>query len=171
MSGYRRSDGLWDIEGTLSDTKTYDFENSFRGTVKTGDHVHLMRLCLTVDDQFVIRDVGAFTDYHPYSTCPEIADAYRKLIGVSIGPGFSKKLRELMGGRLGCSHLTRLVQNLATVAFQTIGPLRAREVKFESKRMPPHLDGCHALRLDGEVVKAQYARWYRSGIGNGGADE
>jgi hypothetical protein len=34
--GYRRSDGLWDIEGHLTDTKTYAFANSFRGEVAPG---------------------------------------------------------------------------------------------------------------------------------------
>ncbi|MBO6784243.1 MAG: DUF2889 domain-containing protein, partial [Alphaproteobacteria bacterium] len=26
-AGYRRTDGLWDIEGHLTDVKTYTFEN------------------------------------------------------------------------------------------------------------------------------------------------
>ncbi|HIK87341.1 MAG TPA: DUF2889 domain-containing protein, partial [Alphaproteobacteria bacterium] len=31
--GFKREDGLWDIEGHLKDTKTYDFKNDSRGDV------------------------------------------------------------------------------------------------------------------------------------------
>ncbi|MGH7035691.1 MAG: DUF2889 domain-containing protein, partial [Stellaceae bacterium] len=31
--GFRRADGLWDIEGHLIDTKSYAFQNEHRGEV------------------------------------------------------------------------------------------------------------------------------------------
>ena len=31
--GYRRADGLWDVEGRMVDTKTYAFDNRYRGQV------------------------------------------------------------------------------------------------------------------------------------------
>jgi len=31
--GYQRDDGLWDIEGHLTDTKTYTFKNRDRGDI------------------------------------------------------------------------------------------------------------------------------------------
>ena len=49
--GFRRADGLWDIEGHLTDIKSYDFESQFRGTVTSGTPVHQMWLRLTVDDR------------------------------------------------------------------------------------------------------------------------
>ena len=36
FAGFRRADGLWDIEGRMVDTKSYAFENSFRGTIEAG---------------------------------------------------------------------------------------------------------------------------------------
>ena len=43
--GYRRTDGLWDIEGHLVDTKAYPFANSFRGELTPGEplHAYLLR--------------------------------------------------------------------------------------------------------------------------------
>ena len=35
--GFLRQDGLWDIEGRLTDGKTYSFKNEYRGEVKVGD--------------------------------------------------------------------------------------------------------------------------------------
>ena len=43
-TGYRRADGLWDIEGHLTDTKTYAFTNDERGEVPPGVPVHEMRI-------------------------------------------------------------------------------------------------------------------------------
>jgi len=32
--GYEREDGLWDIEAHMTDTKTYEFRNDWRGQIK-----------------------------------------------------------------------------------------------------------------------------------------
>lgn len=34
--GYAREDGLWEIEASMTDTKTYDYEAE-RGLVRTGE--------------------------------------------------------------------------------------------------------------------------------------
>lgn len=84
---FRRADGLWDIEGHLTDVKSYPFLNDFRGEVKPGEPLHDMWLRLTVDGDFVVRAVEAVTDAGPYSLCPAILPSFRKLEGVKIGPG------------------------------------------------------------------------------------
>ena len=65
-TGFRRADGLWDIEGHLVDTKTYGFSNIHRGTIEAGVPVHEMRLRLTVDDALEIHAVEAETEHAPY---------------------------------------------------------------------------------------------------------
>ncbi len=62
-----------------------------------------------------------------------------------------------LGGVKGCTHLVELaIGALATTAIQTIGPLRRRV----PGRRPGHLDTCHALATDGEVVRARYPEFY-----------
>ena len=34
--GFERDDGMWDIEAHMTDTKTYAFNNNWRGEVKVG---------------------------------------------------------------------------------------------------------------------------------------
>ncbi len=53
--GYRRSDGLFDIEGRVTDSKTYDFPNDFRGHIKAGENIHDMSLRLTLNQDLVIH--------------------------------------------------------------------------------------------------------------------
>jgi hypothetical protein len=65
IRGYRRADGLWDIEGRLTDTKTYAFPNEWRGEIASGEPIHDMWIRLTVDDDFVVRDIEVVTDAGP----------------------------------------------------------------------------------------------------------
>jgi hypothetical protein len=168
--GYRRADGLWDIDGHLTDTKTYGFSNHFRGELPPGAPVHDMWLRLTVDDKLVIHAVEAVTEAGPYDVCPSIAPNFQRLVGLRIYPGFHKQVRDRLGGVQGCTHLVDLLGPLATTAYQTVFPYRARE--YEERvargeiaprslsRRPKLVDSCHAFASDGEVVKRYWPDFY-----------
>jgi hypothetical protein len=161
--GFRRADGLWDIEGRMVDTKNYPFESRHRGHMAPGTPVHDMKMRLTLDDTLTVREIAVASDAHPFRTCAEIEPAYDTLIGTTLAPGWTKLVKDRLGGVAGCTHLTRLAQELAVVALQTIGPLRSRDdaVTEGATRKPPHLDGCHALATDGPIVREIAPRWYR----------
>lgn len=82
-------------------------------------------------------------------------------------PGFTRKVRECLGGVHGCTHLVELLGPMATTAFQTIYPILVRE-KAESgekdssgdKRRPGLLNSCHAYASDGEIVKRHWPEFY-----------
>jgi hypothetical protein len=164
--GYRRADGLWDIEGHITDRKTYSYTSDERGEVKAGEPVHDMWLRLTLNNKLTVVAVEAVTDHAPYpAICPGIAPDYQKIVGLSVGPGWTRAIKERVGGVQGCTHLTELLGPVATTAFQTIYPLLAREAKAKAAaagqetRGPqpyPLLNTCHSFRADGPVV-AKYA--------------
>jgi len=85
--GYRRADGLWDIEGHLTDTKTYGFDNDHRGRIEAGDPIHNMWIRLTIDEEFLVHDIDAVTDDGPYAICPAITPNFQKIKGERIGAG------------------------------------------------------------------------------------
>lgn len=159
--GYRRADGLWDIEGHLTDTKSYAFTNSFRGEIAPDEPVHDMWLRLTLDDALTVIRAEAATEAGPFAVCPAITPAFAKLEGLTIGPGWRRAVQARLGGVQGCTHLVELLGPLATTAYQTIHPWRARhQPPAQTDRPPAHLDSCHALARDGEVVRRHYPRWY-----------
>ena len=90
----------------------------------SGTPVHEMWLRLTVDDELVIRDVEAVTDHSPFPICRGITGNFARLKGLSIRPGFHAKVKELLGGVEGCTHLVEMLGPVATTAFQTIYPYR-----------------------------------------------
>ena len=118
--GFRREDGLWDIEAHMTDVKSYSFQNHFRGTIEAGEPMHEMLLRVTVDDDFVIQEVTAVTDNSPFEICPDIVEAYQSLAGIKMGPGWRRNIRQVVGGVRGCTHLTELLFPMATVAMQTL---------------------------------------------------
>ena len=179
--GFFREDGLWDIEGRITDTKSYEHANEWRGPLKPGEFVHDMSIRLTLDHKFTIVDVEAVTDKSPYRICGEVAPDFRKLIGLRIGGGFHRAVRERLGGVHGCTHIVELLGPVATTAFQTVssrkagdlnrahraknGTLPRPEAAKASKppRKPYVIDTCHAWAADGEVVKRWAPQFY---IGN-----
>jgi hypothetical protein len=165
IHGYRRADGLFDIEAQLTDTKSYPFENQDRGTVHPGEPLHGMWVRLTVGEDMVIRACEAASDHTPYAICPQAAPNFARLAGVSIGPGFNRAVKDRVGGVLGCTHLREVLAQMATVAFQTIGPMRWRRARAEREaalargETPPParravpIGSCLAYAPDSEVVK------------------
>ena len=163
--GFRRADGMWDIEGHLTDTKSYDFDSQFRGTVGAGTPVHQMWIRLTVDDGLIIRDVEAVTDHSPFPICGGITGNFARLKGLSIRPGFNAKVRELLGGVAGCTHLVEMLGPVATTAFQTIYPYRERLRRERGETAPSPrrlnlIDSCHGWSAKQAVVKELYPELY-----------
>ena len=169
--GFFREDGLWDIEGRITDEKSYEHANEWRGPIKPGDFVHDMSIRLTLDHKFTIVDVEAVTDKSPYQICGDVTPDFKKLIGLRVGGGFHREVRARLGGVHGCTHIVELLGPVATTAFQTISSGKARELErahraksdpapqedapSKPRRKPYVIDTCHAWAADGPVVK----RW------------
>ena len=113
-----------------------------------------MWLRLTLDDPLQVREVAAVTDAGPYAICPAITPAFGQLKGLTVGRGWRREVLARLGGVRGCTHLVELLWPMATAAYQTIYPVLARERAAAAESRPPaHLDSCHALARDGEVVR------------------
>lgn len=160
--GYEREDGLWDIEAHLVDTKTTVHTRRQGGRERQpGEPVHNMWLRLSIDLDLKIHDVEAVTDDGPYPHCGAIAPNFKKLKGVTIGPGWRRKTLELLGGIKGCTHLVELLGPIGTTAFQATG--RARDAHNAGKPMtkkPYQLNSCHVYRDDSDAVRERWPQFY-----------
>jgi hypothetical protein len=160
--GFRREDGLWDIEAMLEDTKTYSFANQDRGGIAAGEPIHRMHVRLTLEDDLVVRAAEAATEAGPFDLCGAITPVFETLVGLRIGPGWRKAVAERMGGVKGCTHLTELLLGpVTTTAMQTIAASRARRQEAQADgRPPPILDTCHALARTGDVVARHWPEFH-----------
>jgi len=173
--GFRRTDGLWDIEGHLTDVKTYPFGNDWRGTIEPGDPIHGMWIRLTLTDDFTVVAVEAVTEKSPFALCGDITPNFQRLVGLRIGPGWTRQVKEKLGGVEGCTHLVELLGPVATTAFQTIYPVLSREKAEREKAAsepatgrqrsrPGLIDTCHAFASDGEIVRKLWPQFHTGDV-------
>lgn len=161
IDGYEREDGLFDIEGHLTDIKHFDVTASHFSR-KAGDPVHDMKIRLTLDGEMNIVDALAVTDGMPYENeCDKITPDYReKLKGQKIAAGFRVFLAGLFGKLKGCAHMTELLGSMAPAAIQSMYGHGRTKIPDPGKK-PFQLDGCHALDTRGPVVAKYYPRWFQ----------
>ena len=156
--GYRRDDGLWDIEGELLDTKSVPFEIPGDGVWQPGEAIHGLKIRVTIDPAFTVRDIAVSMDDVPHPECPQAQAPMRRMIGATMGPGWRKAIDEAMGGVRGCTHVRELILAMATVAYQTIPNYRAHERRERGEPTrtigkPGHQIGkCLGWDTDGPVV-------------------
>ncbi len=157
--GFQREDGLWDIEGHMTDVKTRSLDNPERdGYVPAGEPFHDMWLRLTLDPALEIHRVEAVIDASPFNICPAIAAAFRKLEGSRIGPGWQRQAKALLGGVQGCTHLSEMLIPLATTAVQTLWPSAREDVMRLGAGVM--LNSCHGWAQNGSVIKQYLPELY-----------
>jgi hypothetical protein len=161
LRGYLRDDGLIDIEAHLTDTKAHP-ERHNDGTMREiGDPVHDMWLRMTITVEREIIACEAAMDSTPFFACPGAAPNFARLAGLRIEAGFIRKALERVGGSAGCTHLRELLQQVGTVAFQTlysVGKMSDDPHQLQGRR-PPLLNSCFAWDEAGPLVRERYPEW------------
>ena len=160
VEGWKRADGLWDIEARLTDVKDHDYPLA-SGIRPKGEAVHDMRVRITVDREFGIVAASAASDAVPYPNgCENIAPDYARLVGLNLVRGYRKTVGEMFEGVRGCSHLTELLLALPAAAIQTFASEMRDTEGHDPGLKPFQLDRCHALDTASETVRRYYPRWY-----------
>jgi hypothetical protein len=161
LQGWKREEGLWDIEARLTDVKDHDYPLA-SGLRRQGDPVHDLWVRATIDREFNVIDAAASFDAVPYpGGCDTIAGAYGKLVGLNLVRGFRRTVAEMFESVHGCSHMTELLGLLPTAAIQTFASEVIETEGASPGDKPFQLDRCHALETTAETVRRYYPRWYR----------
>jgi hypothetical protein len=162
IRGYRRADGLYEIEGRLVDTKPYPFRAALADRpVPAGQALHEMGVVLVYDRIMTVRDVRTFTDASPYGICPLAGAALRALIGVSMTRGWNQEVRQRLARADNCTHLVGLLGPMATTAFQSMSvdmPDRAMGTGVNGR--PLKLNSCFAYGEGRELVRKAWPDHY-----------
>lgn len=168
--GYRRDDGLWEVQARLTDTRTYVSPTPFRTPVLPGEAFHDMHLRLAFDDARCIREIEVSIDSHPFPECPSVAGNFERLAGLVIGPGFQREVHARVGGEEGCTHVLTLLSHAASVAMQTV----ASQIRWNDRQAaqrvygvpdgggpPPVVGACRGYARDSEMVRQVYPEFHR----------
>lgn len=160
--GFRREDGLLELEATLVDTKPMPL-NLVNRVVPAAAPIHQMRVRLVIDAQREIVEASAFSEHTPYPSCAGVEAGYERLVGLRIEAGFTLQVKRAFRGIEGCTHITELLPMMASTAFQLFwadGSFAEQDASTGGHRQTP-LGGCHALRLDGEIVRTYFPQFHK----------
>lgn len=165
VRAYRKADDLLMIRAAVRDQKPPGLYLE-----RDDEPITVHHMQIEVDVAFpslqITRAEVTF-ETHPNETCPNVAQHYGKLVGLSIARGFTHKVRELFGGPRGCTHTTALLQAMAPVAVQCVWSMQASAARRSaadgtlgssgrsgsSRDMwQMNLDTCHVWASDGEWV-------------------
>lgn len=157
IQAYRREDGLWDIEGHLTDIWPTPVPKA-GGLLPPGEPMHAMWLRLTLDATATVVDAEACTEAGPYGgACGAINPDYKKLIGVQVARGWRDAIRRLLGRTAGCTHINELAGAMGSAAMQAMW----EDLTQDATQKPFSIDGCHALKADSLQVAEHFPRWYK----------
>ncbi len=155
---FRRHDGLVDIDARFIDTRPFAYDNAFRGHCEAGSALHNMQMRVTLDrSRHIVALVSAMPST-PYNTCIGVNPNFQRLLGLSVGRGFRKAVRELLGGTEGCTHILAMLDVLSAAAVQAFAsdayaprqPGDAPPVRVW--KIDALVDTCFSYRADGEVM-------------------
>lgn len=122
------------------------------------EHVHDMTVELRVDTDLEITAAQAQMATHPHTECPRITSAYEKLVGMRVGAGWSRQVKQHLAGPNGCAHLEQLCLALAPAILQARTSRDARERDAGRKVYEPPRewarDTCH-LWTEGGVIETK----------------
>jgi hypothetical protein len=160
--GYEREDGLWDIEGHLTDTKTYTWIKRDGATdLPAGQPAHDMWIRLTIDLNMVIHEAMAITDAGPHTPCGDFTHKFARLKGMRIDRGWTKGLRDIIGGPLGCVHQWELLGRVAAVAYQSTNNARREFRPHKPGDMPRTFNTCHMYTPESEETLRRWPELYK----------
>ena len=163
MRGFRRSDGLFEVEGRVLDRKPFDFAPGGIGeTVPANQPIHDMGVRLVFDDQLVVQDVQTFMDATPYLECRGGGEALQSLKGLRLSNGWSKEVRSRLSGARSCTHLMELLTPVATAAFQSLSTIRKGQPdRIDATGRPVKIDSCYAYGAERDLVRRRWPAFHR----------
>jgi hypothetical protein len=123
-----------------------------------------MQLRVTIDRERRVVALVSAMSATPYEGCAQVNPNFQRVVGLSLGRGFRKALRERLGGVDGCTHVLALFDAVAAAAVQAFAsnahaPQRPSEAEpVRIWKLDALLDTCWSYRSDGPVVQRLKSR-------------
>jgi len=142
------------VEGSLIDHRYRPRQDE---VLEESELVHHMVIRLRVKGPgMLIEQAEASMPHHPREECPEVLPWIRNLEGLEIAPGYSMKVKKVIGGIKGCAHLTSLVIAMGESAVQGYWAVyfaERRKIGLREQTIKKFINTCHLWKEDGPIVK------------------
>jgi len=98
------------VHGELKDKRLIHIIDVIGRAKNPGTVHHMTVTMLIAPDPLRIIQAEAKMLTVPMEQCPQTLDCVESIAGLEIKPGFSRQVSKIMGGPLGCAHMTTLVK-------------------------------------------------------------
>lgn len=119
--------------------------------------VHHMVIRLKIKGPgLLIEKAEAEMPHYPREECQVVLPWIHSLEGLRIAPGYSMRVKKVIGGTKGCAHLTSLVIAMGESAVQGYWSAYRKERKMMGSReqgVTNIINTCYLWREDGPIVR------------------
>lgn len=148
------------VEGWLRDERLVEIYRHWDQKPRQTGPVHGLCVRLLVGGfPLEILDAEAQMPTVPTGQCVDIKDSVKKVIGTTITAGYSERVRNLIGGIEGCTHLTHLVVVMGPAALHGAWTVYAQNSRPAPKTLEEVegleylINSCHLWAPDGVLVR------------------
>jgi DUF2889 family protein len=162
ISTYDGGDNHIIVEGQLRDDRLVSTYHHISGKKRPPQNVHHMIVRMCIDcASLSIMEVYVDMPGVPNEECGKTAESLKKLEGIRIVPGFTSRVKKLLGGTRGCLHLTTLVLAMAPAIMQGFWAFRSRTQ--DADKISPEvvekylLNTCWVWRKEGPLAEQLFS--------------
>lgn len=155
VNSYEIGDSSLLVEGDLVDERFFPSFYYSRNEFLDPGIIHDIRVEMKVSlPTMEITEARAMMRKIPIEECLGVESSAGKILGLRIKPGFSRELKERLGGTSGCLHMATLIYHMAAAAVQ--GMWAALSRKREA-------GGTRSLDYDPGILKNSCWLWREDG--------
>lgn len=146
------------VEGEIKDTRHCPYY-LVTGEKRDPGILHNMKISMKVTgNSLIISDIKVDMLHYPREECIEANNNIQKLNGLSITKGFTKAVKDIIGGIRGCTHVANCILAMAPAAVQGFWANKAQKPvtrEFANQGSMSHylIDTCYVWRKDGPMIK------------------
>ncbi|MGD0275257.1 MAG: DUF2889 domain-containing protein [Syntrophales bacterium] len=157
INTYEYNDQHLLVEGSLTDRRTNEYF-LITGEKEPPGIIHHMVIRMLVNiSTLTIDDIEVEMPTVPRGECLETINCLAPVRGMRIASGFTLKVKELVGGIKGCSHLLALLTSMAPAAIQGYGAYQSQKPAGYGPNLPLIIkfliNTCWPWREDSPLVK------------------
>ena len=141
------------VRGTLEDRRPRGVPDWIQ---HDGDVIHHMEVVLIVSwPALVVTAIeGAMRTFPHAGICPDALPPLQGLVGVAVGPGFTRAVNERIGRERGCTHVAALILAMGPVVRQGAGAAFGFGTPGDPRGTPWFVNSCQAWREGGPLHRA-----------------
>ena len=115
-----------------------------------------MVIRIKIDINFVIVDAESISKRTPYLNCSDVNKDFKKIDWITNKNRLYTS-KNLIGGKVGCTHLVEMMRTIATTAFQALYLDRDKlNLNSNESNRPKLLNSCYSWSESSRMIQEKF---------------